>query len=164
MMKTEKRKDYLDWDETFVQLCNIIAQRSKDPSTQNGSCIVNDKNIILGMGYNGFPYGCSDDVLSWSREGDFCDVKYAYVVHAEANAIFNANGNISGARIYCNLFPCNECAKIVIQNGIKEIIYTSDKYHDDDIWKASRKLLDLAGVKYRKYEPKNDLILNKRKK
>jgi dCMP deaminase len=161
-MKTDKRKGYLDWDETFVQLCNIIALRSKDPNTQNGSCIVNDKNVILGMGYNGFPFGCSDDVLPWNREGEFCDTKYAYVVHAEANAVFNANGDVAGARLYCSLFPCNECAKILIQKGIKEVVYTSDKYHDADIWKVSRKLLDLAGVTYRKYETKHDLILKKK--
>lgn len=161
-MEISKRKDYLDWDETFVQLCNIIALRSKDPNTQNGSCIVNDKNIILGMGYNGFPYGCSDDELPWGREGDFCQTKYPYVVHAESNAIFNASSEVTGSRIYCNLFPCNECAKIIIQNGIKEIIYTSDKYHNDDIWKVSRKLFDLAGVKYRLYETKNDLILKRK--
>jgi len=160
-MATEKSKDALDWDETFVQLCNIIAMRSKDPNTQNGSCIVNDKNIIVGLGYNGFPRGCSDDELPWEREGGFCDVKYAYVVHAEANAIFNANAEVAGTRIYCNLFPCNECSKIIIQKGIKEVIYTSDKYHDQDIWKSSRKMLDMAGVKYRQYEPKNELILKK---
>lgn len=162
-METGKRKDYLDWDETFVQLCNIMALRSKDPSTQNGSCIVNEKNIILGMGYNGFPYGCSDDELPWCREGDFCETKYPYVVHAEANAIFNSNGNVAGSRIYCNLFPCNECAKIIIQNGIREVIYTSDKYHNEDIWKVSRRLFDSAGVEYREYKAKNDLILKKKK-
>ena len=161
-METRKRKDYLSWDETFVQLCNIIALRSKDPNTQNGSCIVNEKNIILGMGYNGFPYGCSDDELPWGREGSFCDTKYSYVVHAEANAIFNASGPVAGSRLYCNLFPCNECAKIIIQNGIKEVIFTSDKYHDQDIWKVSRKLFDLAGVKYREYKVEYDLTLNRK--
>ncbi len=161
-MTIKKRADFFSWDETFTHLCNIIAQRSKDPNTQNGACVVNDKNVVVGMGYNGFPFGCSDDELPWDREGDFCETKYPYVVHAEANAIFNANGNVSGAKIYCNLFPCNECAKIIIQNGIKEIIYTDDKYHDLDIWKVSRKLLDLAGVKYRKYETKNNLEFSKK--
>ncbi len=161
-MATKKRANYFSWDETFVHLCNVIAQRSKDPNTQNGACVVNDKNVVVGMGYNGFPFGCSDDELPWDREGDFCETKYAYVVHAEANAIFNADRNVSGARIYCNLFPCNECAKIIIQNGIKEIIYTDDKYHDLDIWKVSRGLLDSAGVKYRKYETENKLEFSKK--
>jgi len=163
-MKNDKKKDYFSWDETFMHLCHVIAQRSKDPNTQNGSCIVNDKNIVIGLGYNGFPNGCSDDKLSWKREGDFCDKKYAYVVHAEANAILNASVSTDGAKVYCTLFPCNECAKVIIQKGIKEVIFESDKYHSDDIWKASRKMLDMAGVKYRKYVPKNELVFKKIKK
>jgi len=163
-MKNDKRKDYFDWDETFIQVCHVIAQRSKDPSTQTGACIVNDKNIIVGMGYNGFPRGCSDGKLPWKREGKFCDNKYAFVVHAEENAILNANTRVEDARMYCILFPCNECTKVIIQSGIREVIYEDDKYHHDNIWKASRKMLDMAGVKYRKYIPKNELSFKKIKK
>ena len=161
-MKKDKRKDCLSWDETFMQICHLISKRSKDPNTQNGSCVVNNENIIIGLGYNGFPRWCSDDKLSWKREGNFCDKKYAYVVHSEENAILNANTKVNGAKIYSTLFPCNECTKVIIQSGIKEIIYDNDKYHNDDIWKASRKMLDLAGVKYRKYVPKNELIFKKK--
>lgn len=161
-MKNQKRKNYFEWDETFMQICHIISQRSKDPNTQNGACIVDKNNIILGVGYNGFPRGCSDDKLPWSREGNFCDKKYAYVVHAEENAILNSNiSNLKGTKLYCTLFPCNECSKAIIQVGIKEIIYESDKYHDDDIWKASRKLLDMAGIKYREYIPKYKIEFKK---
>ncbi|HLC89896.1 MAG TPA: dCMP deaminase family protein [Patescibacteria group bacterium] len=151
---TKKRKDYLNWDECFIQMSHLIAQRSKDPSTQAGAVIVDQNNIVVGLGYNGFPRGCDDESFPWAREGDFLDTKYAYVVHAEENAIYNANKETSGCKIYTTLFPCNECAKTLIQSGIKEVIYTSDKYHDQPGWIASRKMLDAAGVKYRLYQPK----------
>ena len=163
-MSTEKRENYFDWDEAFIHLCKVIAQRSKDPSTQVGACIVNDKKVIVAMGYNGFPRGCSDDELPWSREGDFCETKYPYVVHAEANAVLSANTSTEGAKMYCGLFPCNECVKVIIQKGIKEIIYEEDKYHDTDACKVARRMLDLAGVAYRQYTPKNDLIFKKKEK
>lgn len=155
------RKDYFDWDETFMQMCRVIANRSKDPSTQAGSCIVNKNNIVVGLGYNGFPRGCGDGDLPWGREGGFCETKYAYVVHAEENAIYNANSSTEGSRLYCTLFPCNECSKTIIQSGIKEIIYESDKYHEEDPWVASRKMLDIAGIRYRQYVPKHKLIFEK---
>jgi dCMP deaminase len=161
-MNHDKRQNAFSWDETFMQICRVIAQRSKDPNTQNGACLVNEDNIIIGLGYNGFPRGCSDDQLPWGREGDFCDKKYAYVVHAEENAVLNSGAaDTRNAKLYCTLFPCNECAKVTIQRGIKEVIYESDKYHDDDIWKASRKMLDIAGVKYRQYTPENNLNFEK---
>ncbi|PIP26701.1 MAG: cytidine deaminase [Candidatus Moranbacteria bacterium CG06_land_8_20_14_3_00_40_12] len=161
-MQKDKRENYFDWDETFMQICRVIAKRSKDPHTQTGACLVNNKNIIVGLGYNGFPRGCSDDKLPWKREGDFCEKKYAFVVHAEANAILNANANVEDTRLYCTLFPCNECAKIIIQKGIKEIVYEDDKYHNETVWRASRKMLDLAKIKYKQYTPKNDLIFKKK--
>ena len=162
--KNNKRKEYLDWDETFMLMSKLIAQRSKDPNTQTGACIVNDKNIVIGLGYNGFPVGCSDDKLPWCRDGELTKTKYAYVVHAEANAIMNANKSVKNCRLYCYLFPCNECAKTIIQSGIAEVIYESDKYKDVDIFKASRKMLKMAGVKVRKYVPRNKLVLRKNKK
>lgn len=161
-MTDDKRKNYFSWDETFMQMCKVIAQRSKDPNTQTGACIVNDKNIIMGLGYNGFPRGCGDDNLSWAREGEFCDTKYPFVVHAEENAVLNANAVTEGARIYCTLFPCNECAKVIIQKGIREIIYADDKYHDSQEWQAARKMFDLAEVKYRQYVPENELTFKKK--
>jgi dCMP deaminase len=162
-MNHDKRKNYFDWDETFMQMCRVIAQRSKDPSTQTGACIVNDKNIILGLGYNGFPRGCSDGDLPWERQGNFEDTKYPYVVHAEENAVLNTNASTEGARMYCNLFPCNECVKVIIQKGIKEIIYEVDKYHNQKEWIVARRMLDMAGIKYRQYVPKNKLIFEKTK-
>ena len=162
-MKSDKRKDCFSWDETFMQMCRVIAKRSKDPHTQNGACIVNQKSIIIGLGYNGFPRGCSDDKLSWTREGDFCNKKYAYVVHAEENAVLNTDAPTEGAKLYCTLFPCNECAKVIIQKGIQEIIYEDDKYHNEDIWKASRKMFQLAGIKCRQYKPENKLNFLKQK-
>lgn len=157
-MKEDKRKNYFGWDESFMQICRVIAQRSKDPSTQAGACIVDRNNIIVSLGYNGFPRGCSDDDLPWAREGGFYDTKYPYVVHAEENAALNANASTDGAKIYCTLFPCNECAKVIIQRGIKEVVYESDKYHADEKWIASRRILNLAGVKCRQYTPENELI------
>ena len=143
-----KRKDYITWDEYFMGIALLSAKRSKDPSTQVGACIVNQQNKIVGIGYNGFPIGCSDDDLPWDREAaDPNDSKYPYVVHAEANAILNSTKDLHGARIYVALFPCNECTKLIIQSGIKEIIYLSDKYRDSNSVKASKRMLELAGVK-----------------
>jgi dCMP deaminase len=143
-----KRKDYISWDEYFMGIALLSAKRSKDPSTQVGACIVNQQNKIIGIGYNGFPIGCSDDDLPWEREAaNPNDSKYPYVVHAEANAILNSTKDLHGARIYVALFPCNECTKLIIQSGIKNIIYLSDKYRDSDSVKASKRMLDLAGVK-----------------
>lgn len=142
-----KRKEYLSWDEYFMSIALLSAERSKDPNTQVGACIVNGKNKIVGIGYNGFPTGCSDDELPWAREGAFLQTKYAYVCHAEVNAILNSNSNIEGCRMYVALFPCNECAKIMIQSGIKELIYLSDKYSETDAVKASKIMFDKAGIK-----------------
>lgn len=150
-MDSEKIKgdEPISWDQCFIKIAHTIAMRSRDPNTKNGAVVVNENKIVVGLGYNGFPRGVDDTKLPWEREGEFCDTKYAYVVHAEENAIYNANAKTDGCKLYCTLFPCNECAKTIIQNGIKEVIYESDKYRDDKIWVASRKLFDLAGVKYR---------------
>lgn len=145
-----KRSDYLTWDEYFMGIALLSAQRSKDPGTQVGACIVGDDNRILSVGYNGMPIGCSDDVLPWDRSGDSTlDTKYPFVCHAELNAILNYTGNkLRGARVYVSLFPCNECAKAIIQSGVKELYYLSDKYADTPTTKASKRMLDAAGVKY----------------
>jgi len=145
-----KREDYISWDNYFMGVADLSAKRSKDDTSQVGACIVDPKNHIVGIGYNGFPIGCSDDELPWTREGEFLETKYAYVVHAEANAILNANSQLDHSRIYVTLFPCNECAKLIIQSGIKEVVYLEDKYPDLNMTKASKKLFDMAGIKYRK--------------
>ena len=151
--KTNKREDYLSWDEYFMAVALLSAQRSKDPSTQVGACVANDSNKIVGVGYNGFPWGCPDDELPWAREGDYLDTKYPYVCHAELNAVLNATTqNLKNCRIYVGLFPCNECTKVIIQSGIREIIYLSDKYADSDSVKASKLMLDKSGTLYRKFE------------
>ena len=142
-----KRQDYISWDEYFMGVALLAARRSKDPSTQVGACIVSPDNIIISTGYNGMPKGCSDDEFPWAREGE--DTKYPYVVHAELNAILNANGrDLRGSRIYVALFPCNECAKAIIQSGVKQVIYLSDKYADSMTNLASKRMLDAAGVAY----------------
>jgi dCMP deaminase len=149
----KKREGYISWDEYFMGIALLSARRSKDPSTQVGACIVNDKNKIVGAGYNGLPIGCHDDDFPWGKEGQFLDTKYPYVCHAELNAILNNIGiDLQGCKIYTALFPCNECCKAIIQAGIKEVIYLSDKYAHTDIFKASRRMLDTAGVTYRKVE------------
>ena len=142
-----KRTDYISWDEYFMGIALLAARRSKDPSTQVGACIVSRDNIIISTGYNGMPKGCSDDEFPWEREG--ADTKYPYVVHAELNAILNANGrDLRDSRIYVALFPCNECAKAIIQSGVQEVIYLSDKYADTMGNLASKRMLDAAGVRY----------------
>ena len=150
-----KRKDYIGWDEYFMGVALLSGERSKDPNSQVGACIVSDDNKILSIGYNGFPKGCSDDEISWEREGEYTETKYPYVCHGELNAILNYTGStLKQSRIYVTLFPCNECAKAIIQSGIKEVIYMSDKYKDTDSVKVSKKMLDMAGVKYTQYKSK----------
>lgn len=152
-----KREDYISWDEYFMGVAILAAKRSKDPNTQVGACIVNKAKRILSTGYNGFPYGCSDDTFSWEREGE--DTKYKYVVHAELNAILNAHGkSLEGARLYVDLFPCNECAKAIIQSGISEIVYLYDKYADTPETIASKKMLTAAGVRTTQLEMHRDTI------
>lgn len=154
-----KREDYINWDQYFMGVAMLSAQRSKDPNTQVGACIVSKDNKILSVGYNGAPNGYDDDNMPWDREGDFLNTKYAYVCHAELNAILNNKGsNLEGGKIYVDLFPCNECAKAIIQSGIKEIIYKSDKYNGTDGNIASKKMLDYCGVKYTKYNEANKEI------
>lgn len=162
--KVSKRSNYLTWQETFMLLADLVAQRSKDPNSQVGACIVNDQNIVVGLGYNGFPRGCSDDKLPWGREGKTLDTKYAYVVHAEANAILNSSTPVKNCQLYVNLFPCNECAKLIIQSGIKEVIYSDDKYKDLDTTKASKKMLKLAGITLKKFKPTKQIkVINVKK-
>lgn len=163
MDDTSKRADYLSWDEYFMAVALLSAERSKDPSTQVGACIANRQNKIVGVGYNGFPIGCSDDELPWSRQGDFLSTKYPYVCHAELNAVLNSiSTDLIGCRIYVGLFPCNECTKVIIQSGIEEIIYLSDKYRDSEQVRASKRMLDMAPkMSYRQFIPKrNSILLN----
>ena len=152
-----KRTDYISWDEYFMGVSLLAARRSKDPNTQVGACIVSEDNIIISTGYNGMPKGCSDDAFPWGREGE--ETKYPYVVHAELNAILNASGrDLRGSRIYVALFPCNECAKAIIQSGIKEVLYLSDKYCGTPGNVASKRMLDAAGVKYTRLCPERGSI------
>ena len=147
-----KRADYISWDEYFMGIAMLAARRSKDPNTQVGACIVSQDNIILSTGYNGMPKGCSDDEYPWEREG--AETKYPYVVHAELNAILNAHGrSLQGSRLFVALFPCNECAKAIIQSGICEVVYREDKYPDSDSSKASQLMFRACGVKVTQYRP-----------
>ena len=149
-----KRTDYISWDEYFMGVATLSGMRSKDPNTQVGACIVSEDNKILSMGYNGFPNGCSDDEFPWAREGEPLDTKYLYVTHSELNAILNyRGGSLEGAKLYVSLFPCNECAKAIIQAGIREVIYREDKYADTDAVIASKRMFEMAGVAIRLYTP-----------
>lgn len=151
-------KKILNWDEYFMSLSHLSGLRSKDPSTQVGACIVNQNNRIVGIGYNGMPYGCSDDEYPWEREGDFIDTKYPYVVHAELNAILNSTASLQGCSIYVSLFPCNECAKAIIQSGITEVVYESDKYAYSDSVKVSKRMLKSAGIRFRQIKAVNVVV------
>ncbi len=147
-----KRHDYISWEEYFMGAALLAAQRSKDDSTQVGACIVNRDNKILSVGYNGMPTGCDDDEMPWERDGEMLDTKYAYVCHAELNAILNNDGgSLKDTIIYVTLFPCNECAKAIIQCGIKDVVYLDDKYGTTEATRAAKKMFDMAGVKYRQY-------------
>lgn len=157
-MSSEKRQNYITWDQYFMGVAQLASQRSKDPNTQVGACIVDDDKKILSVGYNGLPIGCSDDEFPWAREGGTYDTKYAYVCHAEMNAILNSNGNLRGSDIYVTLFPCQECTKAVIQKGIKKVIYADDKYHHTEGAAASRRMLDAAGIQYVPYESSDTTI------
>lgn len=157
-----KREDYLSWDEYFMALAKLTAMRSKDPSTQVGACIVGDDNRILSVGYNGTPNGFNDDDFPWDREGEPLETKYLYVCHAERNAILNFRGSrreLENARIYVALFPCNECAKEIIQSGIKEVVYISDKYAETDEVKAAKRMFNECGVAYNKIKPEHQKVL-----
>lgn len=156
-----KRVDYITWDEYFMGIAKLSGMRSKDPNTQVGACIVNQENRIVSVGYNGMPSGCNDDEYPWERDSkENLDNKYPYVVHAELNAILNnRHGSLEGCRIYVSLFPCNECAKAIIQSGIKEVIYIEDKYKDEDNVKASKRMLYSAGVKVRQYAIDNKRLV-----
>ena len=164
MKKINKQnKSYLSWDEYFMGVAMLSSMRSKDPNTRVGACIVSNDNRILSMGYNGAPNGYKDDVFPWDREGDPVNKKYFYVCHSELNAILNYVGsrsNLVGSKLYVTLFPCNECAKVVVQSGIKEVIYLSDKYHGTDATIVSKKIFDVCGVKYRKFVPKENIEIN----
>jgi len=159
---SDKRNDYIGWDDYFMGVSLLAADRSKDPSTQVGACIVSDDNRILSTGYNGFPQGCSDDDFPWNRDESKGETKYNFVVHAELNAILNAGGkSLVGSRIFVSLFPCHECAKAIIQAGVKEVVYLSDKYNGTVSDNASKRMLNAAGVKLTKIKPtKAQIVLN----
>ena len=159
---SNKRNDYIGWDDYFMGVSLLAADRSKDPSTQVGACIVSDDNRILSTGYNGFPQGCSDDEFPWNRDESKGETKYNFVVHAELNAILNAGGkSLVGSRIFVSLFPCHECAKAIIQSGVKEVVYLSDKYNGPVSDDASKRMLNSAGVKLTKIKPtKAQIVLN----
>ena len=160
-----KRIGYLSWDGYFMGIALLSAQRSKDSNTQVGACIVSEENKILSVGYNGMPIGCSDDEMPWGKEGEALETKYPYVCHAELNAILNYNGgSLKGAKLYTTLFPCNECAKAIIQSGIKEIVYLEDKYATTDSVKASKKMFDLVHISYKPYKIENKNITLKLQK
>ena len=158
----DKRNDYIAWDDYFMGVSLLAADRSKDPSTQVGACIVSDDNRILSTGYNGFPQGCSDDEFPWNRDESIGETKYNFVVHAELNAILNAGGkSLVGSRIFVSLFPCHECAKAIIQAGVKEVVYLSDKYNGTVSDNASKRMLNAAGIKLTKMKPtKAQIVLN----
>lgn len=148
-----KREDYISWDEYFMGIAMMSAQRSKDPSTQVGACIVSSENRILSVGYNGMPRNCDDDIFPWDRDGDDLNTKYMFVCHAELNAILNYSGtNLKGSKVYVTLFPCNECAKALIQSGVAEIIYYSDKYSDSFSTLAAKRMFESAGIKMTLYK------------
>lgn len=140
------KRSAISWDVYFMGIAHLSALRSKDPNTQVGAVIVDDEHKVVSIGYNGFPRGISDDDFPWEKEGEMLETKYPYVVHAELNAILNAPRSLKNTSIYVSLFPCHECAKAIIQSGIKKVVYESDKYADTDSVLASKRMLLEAGV------------------
>ncbi len=159
---SDKRTDYISWDDYFMGVAVLASKRSKDPSTQVGACIIDEDKRILSTGYNGFPQGCSDEEFPWNRDPEKGETKYNFVVHAELNAILNSRGkSLVGSRVFVTLFPCHECAKAIIQTGVKEVIYLSDKYNGTESDNASKRMLSAAGIKLTKLKPtKAQLVLN----
>jgi dCMP deaminase len=156
-----KRSGYLSWEQYFMGVALLSAERSKDPNTQVGACIVDGRRRIVAIGYSGFPTGISDDELPWAREGAFLETKYPYVCHAELNAILNRNNaDLRGCTLYTTLHPCNECAKAIVQSGISEVVYLSDKHRDSETDEASRRILKMAGVRSRKFEERLSITLD----
>ncbi len=153
-----KRENYINWDEYLMGVALLAGKRSKDPNSQVGCCIATEDNIIVSVGYNGFPRGCSDDELPWEREGEWADTKYPYVVHAEMNAILNSFRNLKGCKLYVTLFPCNECCKAIIQSGIKTVYYLSDKYATAKETLASKRMFKLAGVETKQFKTDIDTL------
>ena len=153
-----KRENYINWDEYLMGVALLAGNRSKDPSSQVGCCIATEDNIIVSVGYNGFPRGCSDDELPWDREGEWANTKYPYVVHAEMNAILNSFRNLKGCKLYVTLFPCNECCKAIIQSGIKTVYYLSDKYATSKETLASKRMFKLAGVETIQFKTNLDTL------
>lgn len=142
-----KRENYLTWQEYFITIAQVCALRSKDPSTQVGTVIVNKNKEIIATGYNGLPWGCHDDNYPWENDDkNWLETKYPYVVHAEANAIIHARQNCFGFSLYTTLFPCGECAKLIIQSGIKEIYYSSDKHNEKEEVIVAKRMLKDAGI------------------
>lgn len=140
--------NYINWDEYFMGVALLSARRSKDPNTKVGACIVSQEKKIVGVGYNGMPYGCDDATFPWGSTENELESKYLYVVHAELNAILNSSSKLNDCTIYSALFPCNECCKAIIQSGIKKIVYLSDKYETSNSVRAGKRMLDAAGVTY----------------
>lgn len=159
---TEKRNGYISWDEYFMGVALLAAERSKDPNTRVGACIVDRQRRILSTGYNGFPQGCSDDEFPWNRDASLGETKYNFVVHAELNAILNTRGkSLADSILYVALFPCNECAKAIIQAGVREVVYLSDKYKGTESTEASRRMMTAAGIKLTKFKPtRSEIVLN----
>lgn len=153
-----KRKDYINWDTYFMGVAKLSALRSKDPETQVGACIINEDKRIIGIGYNGLPKGLEDDNFNWNRDGEFLNTKYPYIVHAEANAILNSTQSLKNSILYVTLFPCNECMKLIVQSGIKEIVFESNKYENTDSNKASLYLMENAKIKARQIEMEKIII------
>ena len=154
-----KKQEYLKWDAYFMGIAMLSAERSKDPNTSVGTCIVSEDNKILSVGYNGMPRGCSDDEYPWDRDGEALDTKYSYVCHAELNAILNYTGShLKNSRVYTTLFPCNECTKALIQSGITQVIYLCDKYADSVSVIAAKRMMKSAGITYRQYESAGKII------
>lgn len=148
----KQMRNPISWDEYFMGIAQLSALRSKDPNTQVGACLISPDKRIIGVGYNGFPSGCDETCFSWEREGDPLNTKYPYVVHAEQNAIFNSNASLKGATCYVTLFPCQECAKALIQTGVKQIVYLTNPYNNTTNVQAAKRLFDATDVKYFPYE------------
>jgi len=132
-----------DWNKRFLDLAGHVAGWSKDPSTKVGAVIVNDDKQVLGLGYNGFPRGVHDCEERYNDR----NLKLQFVAHAERNALDNA-ADVRGATLYSTLFPCTDCAKGIIQRGIRCVVTTQPNEVQSKRFnfETSKIMFDEAGV------------------
>lgn len=129
-----------NWSEYFMAIARTVSIRSKDPNTKVGAVLVDKDNRIIGTGYNGFPQAMIETPELWQRP-----IKYEYVVHAEVNCILHSTSNTKNSSLFVTMYPCKDCAKLIVNAGVKRIIYADDKYKNE----ISEHIFNSCGINVR---------------